>query len=489
MAANWGTVDFDWSFILLLILSWYILLRIWENNGTLDRWNASRVFGVILMVRSKRGLKLLDKTVKPRGFWRFYGEVSLWVCIFSMLMVGLLMIIAFITALVTPPQTPPPSASELVAIPGLNPVIPLGWGALAFIVALVIHEFGHGLQARAHGMRIRAFGLLQLGPLPLGAFAEPQYEELTNAPSKERMRMFAAGPATNIFAAIVCLMFLGGLAGQFVASDDGVHVRGIVQEEGAYNAGLEPWDTIQSIDGQAVTNVDDFYDIMAVYSANDTIAITVMHQNGQVETLNATLSDKYDYYVDLGWSKSNLEGLGIEKGDPFLGVEGLSGGTAGIDRLAGPLSPRWDGNILQKSVMVPFHTLSMMIVPFELQGVAMHPFEESLLEADENPFAQTLGTNGLLFLVNLFFWLLWVNILLGFTNLIPMVPFDGGHMFKDMLRGILNGVKRLGRKLKFWDINPMWIEHISSKASNISSLALLGMIVFCLLYTSPSPRD
>ncbi len=481
MAANWGTVDFDWSFILLLILSWYILLRIWENNGTLDRWNASRVFGIILMVRSKRGLKLLDKTVKPRGFWRFYGEVSLWVCMFSMLMVGLLMIIAFITALVTPPQTPPPSASELVAIPGLNPVIPLGWGALAFIVALVIHEFGHGLQARAHGMRIRAFGLLQLGPLPLGAFAEPQYEELTNAPSKERMRMFAAGPATNIFAAIVCLMFLGGLAGQFVASDDGVHVRGIVQEEGAYNAGLEPWDTIQSIDGQAVTNVDDFYDIMAVYSANDTIAITVMHQNGQVETLNATLSDKYDYYVDLGWSKSNLEGLGIEKGDPFLGVEGLSGGTAGIDRLAGPLSPRWDGNILQKSVMVPFHTLSMMIVPFELQGVAMHPFEESLLEADENPFAQTLGTNGLLFLVNLFFWLLWVNILLGFTNLIPMVPFDGGHMFKDMLRGILNGVKRLGRKLKFWDINPMWIEHISSKASNISSLALLGMIVFILI--------
>lgn len=481
MAANWGTVDFDWSFILLLILSWYILLRIWENNGTLDRWNASRVFGVILMVRSKRGLKLLDMTVKPRGFWRFYGEVSLWVCIFSMLMVGLLMIIAFITALVTPPQTPPPSASELVAIPGLNPVIPLGWGALAFIVALVIHEFGHGLQARAHGMRIRAFGLLQLGPLPLGAFAEPQYEELTNAPSKERMRMFAAGPATNIFAAIVCLMFLGGLAGQFVATDDGVHVRGIVQEEGAYNAGLEPWDTIQSIDGQVVTNVDDFYDIMTVYSANDTIAITVMHQNGQVETLNATLSDKYDYYVDLGWSKSNLDGLGIEKGDPFLGVEGLSGGTAGIDRLAGPLSPRWDGNILQKSVMVPFHTLSMMIVPFELQGVAMHPFEESLLEADDNPFAQTLGTNGLLFLVNLFFWLLWVNILLGFTNLIPMVPFDGGHMFKDMLRGILNGVKRLGRKLKFWDINPMWIEHISSKASNISSLALLGMIVFILI--------
>ena len=137
--------------------------------------------------------------------------------------------------------------------------------------------------------------------------------------------------------------------------------------------------------------------------------------------------------------------------------------------------------ILEKSLMIPFHTLSVLIIPFELQGLAMHPFEESLLEADDNTFAQALGTSGLLFLVNLFFWLLWVNILLGFTNLIPMVPFDGGHMFRDMLRAILKGLKHVGRKLKFWDINPMWIEHISSKASNISSLALLGMILFILI--------
>ena len=114
-------------------------------------------------------------------------------------------------------------------------------------------------------MRIRSFGLLQLGPLPLGAFAEPQYEELTNAPSRERMRMFAAGPATNIFAAIICLMFLGGLASQFVATEDAVHVRGIVQDEGAYQAGLQPWDTIQYIDGQEISDVDAFYDLSLIH--------------------------------------------------------------------------------------------------------------------------------------------------------------------------------------------------------------------------------
>ena len=75
--------------------------------------------------------------------------------------------------------------------PGLSPIIPLGWGVIAFVVCLVIHEFGHGIQARAHGMRVRNLGLLMAGPLPLGAFAEPEYNEIVNSP-RERQRMFAA---------------------------------------------------------------------------------------------------------------------------------------------------------------------------------------------------------------------------------------------------------------------------------------------------------
>ena len=107
-------------------------------------------------------------------------------------MVGVVFLLAFVGALLSPPDVPPPTASELVAIPGINPMIPLWWGVIGFIVALVIHEFGHGLLARGHGMRIRSFGLLQLGPLPLGAFAEPEGEELFKAPRRERQRMFAA---------------------------------------------------------------------------------------------------------------------------------------------------------------------------------------------------------------------------------------------------------------------------------------------------------
>ena len=60
MDGAWGSVEADWKVILLLILAWYVLLRVWEKNGVLDRWNASRVFGVVLMVRSSKGLTTLD---------------------------------------------------------------------------------------------------------------------------------------------------------------------------------------------------------------------------------------------------------------------------------------------------------------------------------------------------------------------------------------------------------------------------------------------
>ena len=481
MVGSWGSVQADWSLLLILLFAWYVLIKTWERNGTLDRWNATRALGIVLMVRTQRGQKLLERLAKPRKFWRAYGELSLWVCSISMLVVGLLVPLAFISSIISPTTAPPPTASELVAIPGINPVIPLGWGVMAFIVSLVIHEFGHGLLARGHGMRIRSFGLLQLGPLPLGAFAEPQQEELFRAPRRERLRMFAAGPATNLFASFVMLLMLGGIAGQFVAIDESVHVRGIVLDEGAYNAGMQPWDTLISIDGEPVDSPETFRDILRTYSANDTADIVVRHQEGERETLTVTFSDTHSHYSSLGYNNETLASMGVEPGDAFLGVVGISDGTDGIDRLAGPLGPRWEGTLGQRAVSVPFHLLSIMLVPFDLNGVAIHPFEESLLEAGDGIIASILGTNGLLFMTSFFFWLMWVNILLGFTNLIPMVPFDGGHMLKDMVHSWLSGLKRLGRKLKLWDLHPMWVDHLSQRASSYSSLALLGMLLFTII--------
>lgn len=226
--------------------------------------------------------------------------------------------------------------------------------------------------------------------------------------------------------------------------------------------------------------MDGFRDQMQLYRANDTVTMDVIHANGEEEQLTIVFADKYLYHENMGWSEANLDALDIQPGDPFLGVEGLSEGTQGIDRLAGPFSPRFEGGTLVKSIYAPIHILTLMVVPFQLQGVSMYPMEEAMLTTADEGLGAVIGISGLLFFINFFFWLMWVNILLGFTNLIPMVPFDGGHLFKDTLHGTLSAVKRLGKKTKLWDIHPMWIDHISSKASSFSSLALLMMLIFII---------
>ena len=485
MASGFLSVQFGWTEVFLLVLAWYLLLRYWENSGKLDEWNASRIFfGMVLMVRTSKGKKSLEKVSKPRKFWRAYGELSLWVCWGAMFFVALGIILAIVSLIMMGNQQEARSVSELVAIPGLSPIIPLGWGVIAFVVCLVIQEFGHGIQARAHGMRVRNFGLLMAGPLPLGAFAEPEYTEIVNSPRRERQRMFAAGPATNIFAAFILIVLLGQVAGQFSAADPGVHSSQIIVDSGADEAGLEAWDVITSINGSDIQDSDDFADVMDGLSAGQIVPMEVVrYGNGTTETLMVNLTDKYDYYLELGVDEESLEAMDIEQGDAFLGVQNLAGGTAGVDRLAGWAHPDFETSALGYLISVPINVGQLLITPFEYQGVAIHPAQEEMLDSGDGWLASTIGLSGLLFLVNLLFWLIWVNILLGLTNLFPMIPFDGGHLFKDIVHGIMTGIRNLGKKTGLYKVHPLWVEHVTRKASSLSSMLLL--IVLVLLIGAP----
>ena len=184
--------------LVALLAIWYSGLLYAESTGLLDKMDATRALGIILMIRTRRGMRLLESVSKPRRFWRGFERVSIWLCFFVMFMVVLLLLLSAVAAAISPPEESIP-ASDLLLIPGVTSFVPLWWPALALIIAIVIHEYSHGIQAGAHGMRLRSFGLLQLGPLPIGAFAEPEEKEMERAPRRDRLRLFAAGPSINIF--------------------------------------------------------------------------------------------------------------------------------------------------------------------------------------------------------------------------------------------------------------------------------------------------
>jgi len=49
--------------------------------------------------------------------------------------------------------------------------------------------------------------------------------------------------------------------------------------------------------------------------------------------------------------------------------------------------------------------------------------------------------DGFWILANTFYWLMWLNLMLGMTNALPAVPLDGGYLFRDGLRAIIARVR------------------------------------------------
>ena len=119
-------------------------------------------------------------------------------------------------------------ATDILFIPGVTSFVPIFWPILALIVAVVVHEYGHGLMARAHGMRIRSFGVLVAGIIPVGAFYEPDQEEMRIAPQRDRLRMFAAGPSVNIVMTYLVVILLAFVSTGLTAKQDGVYALSLI---------------------------------------------------------------------------------------------------------------------------------------------------------------------------------------------------------------------------------------------------------------------
>jgi membrane-associated protease RseP (regulator of RpoE activity) len=471
-------VQVHWAFAALCI--WVLLLGQLERRGVLDRWNATRVLGGLLMLRTTRGQDTIEKAATPRKFWRIYGEISLWTCAIVMVFIVAFLLLSFSLALFVGVENTDAPASHLIPFPGVSPIIPFWWPAIAFVGALVIHEFAHALQARAHGMRVRSVGVLMLGPFPAGAFVEPEYEELTQAPRRERARLFAAAPATNLFAGFFTWLLICILATQLAVVNPGVHASGIVEDSAASEAGLEPWEIITHFNGTSVETAVDLSEQLDAHSAGETVDLTVLSRpdtdgDRTERIVTVTLTSKLDYLRSQNATDEQIEYLDVNEESAFLGVSGMNSGSSGIDRLAGPTAWEQDVPWYVDTLGVAFQPIVMIGIPLDYDGQIMGPHEMEYIEAD-GWLGDILGTTVLMALITLFFWFIWWNVGLGLANLIPIIPFDGGHLMKDFLGVVVGGIHRFSK-----NSHPLKTQATVSKISSFSSLFLfMGLLMIII---------
>lgn len=80
------------------------------------------------------------------------------------------------------------------------------WGA--FLIILVVHEFSHGTLMKRAGIKIKSVGIALLGLLPIGAFVEPNEAQLKSLPGRKQLRIYAIGPASNIYSMLVFIALI-----------------------------------------------------------------------------------------------------------------------------------------------------------------------------------------------------------------------------------------------------------------------------------------
>lgn len=385
-----------------------------------------------VLIKTKTGLFLMDRLGKTR-FSKKIGFV------FTIIMpfLGAVMIYLLVNSLSNILSSPEVSKAirELgpaanILLPGLNPYLPIFYGWAALIIAMIVHEFSHGVQARAHEINVKSTGIVLFLIIPIGAFAEIDEKQLEEAGLKKTCRTLSAGSVSNIITAFAALTVFIILILSLKPVADGILVLGLDSNGSAYQMGMRLGDIIVSVNGEHTPNRDSF--IKAVSKAY-----------GQCKNITFHISRNglANYTVTL---EKNLTASGIIR---LVSLKDVLEDYSSI-LIHSPIEG------IMAYLMIP-------TVPFPWVYERI-PFSDQL----QKYYTSTLLGKDYHYFINFFFWIWFVNFNVGVFNALPLYPLDGGIMFKLFCR------KKLSKRMSVKTIDRMVY---------VFSLILFGLIISTII--------
>ncbi len=438
-----GLTFHEITIVFLAFAGWILGLYLLERRGLLSRVGLT-MMGPFLMAKTLRGRALIERIAQWRG-WGTMGRV--FVVLVAVTMVGMTALLVWTATLVSriPPEAAP-SPQVLLGLPGINPFIPLTYGIFALAVAIIVHEFSHGILARKWKVKIKSLGIL-LFIVPIGAFVEPDEEDMQALDRPKRGAIFAAGPGSNVvLAALLAVIFSIGMMSAVQAKAPGMGITSIVPEspaEGVLAMGM----IITHIDGDAVETAARFTEVLGQKTAGQVLYVDIFQNEGSF-TRQITLADRFDF--------TDQE---ADRGKGFIGV--------------GTVSTNPDiFNPIVSSQRLGIGAASLLFILFPFSG--MMPMQPPLTDFYTLTGAWAIfPTTAFFVLANTIYWLFWINLMLGMTNALPAVPLDGGYLFRDWVEA---GLKRIRRGMK-----AEAAARIARNLSYVVALFILALILWQLI--------
>lgn len=328
----------------------------------------------ILLVRTKRFLRVIE-WVANRGSkgWRMVGTISLGVALLGVFLVSWEMLFQ---ALVVKK-----GGGVTLVIPGteiFGVYFPLHHALVGLTTVLVVHEFAHGVIARAQKIPLESTGFVLIGPLP-GAFVEPNEDRLRSSKLLDRLRLYSVGSVANFVLAIVAIQIV------FLSVTpvlDGVYVSGVLPGSPAEKAGLSEGMVITHINGVRVHDIYTFSQVRGTLKPGEEVVLRL--QSGEEKTLTMVPHPE----------------------NPELGYIGIYPTT------------RMPNHLYMASPISLVSALNRPGVVFDLKG----------------PLAEV---GGLAWgFVRCLAWIYLLNLGIGLMNLLPLPILDGGQIVRDIVERV-----------------------------------------------------
>ncbi|KAF1078909.1 site-2 protease family protein [Methanogenium sp. MK-MG] len=430
----------DWLLIGIIAVIIYALVAGYIKYAHL--WEAHVTFyGPILALKTER-VGFFDYFRRQTGFWRGYGTLGAVLVVVISILMSALLLLAVYNSMINPPS--PEGIYEpqnILAIPGVNDFIPITFAVIiGFFVTLVVHEFGHAILCRVEDIKVKSTGIL-VAVIPIGAFVEPDEEEVENAPRSSKIRMYGAGITNNIVVALICFAAIVLLMGMATPSATPM-IQGVYKDYPAGLAGISPDSVIYAVDGIRVESVTDVSDMLQKTVPGDTLTVTML-KGGATSDHTLTLQEWPEEFGN--------------KSSGFMGVTYYS-----------PESAELVFNNLIKSPLGPLLLLYVpinMVIEDDSLNLGILAFDVPYMEMWEVPFTGFWGV------IQILFWTFWFNLAVGTFNALPFIPLDGGYIMREGVAGFFEKRNRS-------DLVPIVVSLISSFMIAVILLLLIIPYIF-----------
>jgi regulator of sigma E protease len=302
---------------------------------------------------------------------------------------------------------------------------------LGLALLIFVHELGHFLAAKAFGMRVERFYIgfppavvrrrwgeteYGIGVIPLGGFcrisgmtpdeklpADVVPRAYSSKPVWQRNVTIAVGPVMNVVAAVL-IMFVFIQAGGYLLRPT-LTIAEVVKGTPAASAGLKAGDRLVSGDGVALRGWDQ------------TTAFFASHPHDRI-----TLG----YRTAAGVSRVVSVTLTTRPGEPGKGFLGVSPRAAPIY----PTPWRAAGVAVAETARIVGATFKgfWLVVTGKINPVGPEGATGPVGIISVSQTAERQSWYPLL--------LAFVSVNLGIVNLLPFLPFDGGHIFFNSVEAV-----------------------------------------------------